>query len=170
MMADRELGLGARITFRDTRCNENAIERDVKRKISENTANDSTRTTKFHSTRLVVLSGAQTNLRGTSGYVLGLRCLVSAWRSLYQSKPSIEDTNATTAAGGCKPNIQTPSAPRWSNPVVRRARRATEATSPKRPRPHSSERRRIGAGPTTRAVAPGPTPCTFSHLPKSPCR
>jgi hypothetical protein len=149
MRGDRELGLGAHLTFRDTRCNENAIEKDVKRKISENTANESTRTTKFHSTRLFVLSGAWTNLRGTSSYVLGLRCLVSARRSLYQSKPSIEDTNATTAAGGCKPNIQTPSARGWSTPTVRRAGRATEATSPKRPTPHSSERGRIGAGPTT---------------------
>jgi hypothetical protein len=139
MRGDRELRLGAHITFRDTRCNENAIEKDVKRKISENTASESTRTTKLHSTRLFVLSGAWTNLRGTSGYVLGLRCLVSARRSLYQSKPSIEDTNATTAAGGCKPNIQIPSAPGWSTPVVRRALRATEATSPKRPTSHSSE-------------------------------
>jgi hypothetical protein len=135
MRGDRELGLGAHITVRDTRCNENAIEKDVKRKISENTADESTRKTTFHSTRLFVLSGAWTNLRGTSGYVLCLRCLVSARRSLYQSKPSIEDTNATTAADGCKPNIQTPSAPGWSTPVMRRARRGTEATPPKRRTP-----------------------------------
>jgi hypothetical protein len=38
------------------------------------------------------------------------------------------------------------------------------------PHAHSSERRRIGAGPTTRRRRAGPTPCTFSHLPKSPCR
>jgi hypothetical protein len=62
-----ELGLGAHITFRDTRCNENAIEQDVKRKISENAANESTRTTTFHSTRLFVLSGAWTNLQRDVG-------------------------------------------------------------------------------------------------------
>ena len=58
MRGDRELGLGAHLTFRDTRCNENAIEKDVRRKISDNTANESTRTTKLRSTRLFVLSGA----------------------------------------------------------------------------------------------------------------
>jgi hypothetical protein len=53
MRGDRELTLCAHITFRNTRCNENAIEKDVKRKISENTANESTHTTKLHSTRLL---------------------------------------------------------------------------------------------------------------------
>ena len=48
MTGDREIGLGAHITFRDTRSNENAIEKDVKLKISENTASDSTSTTTFH--------------------------------------------------------------------------------------------------------------------------
>ena len=60
---------------------------------------DSARTTPLSRWRLSVLLERWTNLRRTSGYVLPLGCLVNARRSLYQSKPSIEDTNATTAGG-----------------------------------------------------------------------
>jgi hypothetical protein len=78
------------------------IEKDATRQNNKNAISNSARTTPSTYVRLFVLLGART-IRGMSGYVLRLGSLVSARRSLHQSKPSIEAPKANTAPGGCNP-------------------------------------------------------------------
>ena len=149
-VADRKRALGAHITFGDTnatgtRHREGRAAQDQREDRERVNAHN-----KLHSTRLFVLSGARANLRGNVGLCAGLRCLVSARRSLYQSKPSNRGHERYHRGGRTQAEYPDPSATGWSTPVARQARRARDATSPTRPTPHPDERRRIGARPTTR--------------------
>jgi hypothetical protein len=63
-----------------------------------------------------VLAQRSASVHGTSGYVLGLVCLITARGLLYRSKPSIEVTNVNARTPDCKAGQSRPFRPVSSAP------------------------------------------------------